>query len=79
MPNCILINNPPNFCAGLAHCPPDLLEVKNLYCNVNIGIKNSKGFIQSSTSAIWPFRKTIRKAKTKPKDKNLKNSYIELL
>ena len=51
------LNPPPNFSAGLAHSPPDLLEVKNLYCKVNIGIKNSKGFIQSSTSAIWPFRK----------------------
>jgi hypothetical protein len=50
---------PPNFCAGLAHYPPGLLEVKNLYCNVNIGMKNSKGFIQSNTSAIWPFRKII--------------------
>ena len=57
MTDCILINNPPNFSAGLAHYPPGLLEVKNLYCNVNIGMKNSKGFIQSSTSAIWPFRK----------------------
>ena len=54
-----LINTPPNFCAGLAQIPPGLLEVKNLYCNVNIGMKNSKGFIQSTTSAIWPFRKFI--------------------
>jgi hypothetical protein len=52
-------NIPPNFCAGLAQNPPGLLEVKNLYCKVNTGMKNSKGFIQSSTSAIWPFRKKI--------------------
>ena len=50
-------NTPPNFCAGLARNPPGLLEVKNLYCNVNTGMKNSKGFIQTTTSAIWPFRK----------------------
>jgi type III secretory pathway component EscR len=48
---------PPNFCAGLTQIPPDLLEVKDLYWNINIGTKKSKGFIQSSTSAIWPFRK----------------------
>ena len=48
---------PPNFCAGLAQIPPDLLEVKGLYWNINIGTKKSKGFIQISTSAIWPFRK----------------------
>ena len=55
----ILINNPPNFSAGLTHCPSGLLEVKGLYWDVNIGMKKSKGFIQSTTSAIWPLRKII--------------------
>jgi hypothetical protein len=54
---------PPNFCAGLAQIPPDLLEVKSLYWNINIGMKKSKGFIQSSTSAIWPFRKLVKMVK----------------
>ena len=55
----ILINNPPNFFAGLTRCPSGLLEVKGLYLNINIGLKKSKGFIQLTTSAIWPFRKFI--------------------